>query len=94
VKHGCKYGNKDCPVVNEKVKQLYTCETCDDYGIKSVEDLDGCLYCKGKDLLGTGLKDDAFIIRKGKYNKELYIKQKDYIVSIEINYCPKCGGKL
>ncbi len=28
--HGCKYGDENCPVVTGKVKQLYTCEYCDD----------------------------------------------------------------
>lgn len=28
--HGCKYGqNKNCPVVQGKVKQKYLCEDCD-----------------------------------------------------------------
>lgn len=26
--HGCKYGDKNCPVVKEKVKQLWPCEDC------------------------------------------------------------------
>ena len=28
--HGCKYGDKDCPVVSGKVEQLYTCEHCEE----------------------------------------------------------------
>lgn len=28
IEHGCKYGDKNCPVVNGKVKQLYYCENC------------------------------------------------------------------
>ena len=28
--HGCKYGYKDCPVVNGEEKQLYLCEECYD----------------------------------------------------------------
>lgn len=39
VKHGCKYGEPDCPVVNQVVEQSYTCEDCSDEGIKSVADL-------------------------------------------------------
>jgi hypothetical protein len=27
-KHGCKYGDEDCPVVNGDVKQFYYCEEC------------------------------------------------------------------
>lgn len=26
--HGCKYGDKDCPVVSGEVEQLYICEYC------------------------------------------------------------------
>jgi hypothetical protein len=28
--HGCKYGDKDCPVVAGEVEQLYPCMFCDD----------------------------------------------------------------
>ena len=28
--HGCKYGDKDCPIVNGEEKQLYLCEDCDE----------------------------------------------------------------
>ena len=28
--HGCKYGDKDCPVVTGKVDQLYPCDHCYD----------------------------------------------------------------
>jgi hypothetical protein len=40
LKHGCKYGYDNCPVVLDKVKQLYKCEDCqyddvyDDIGIR------------------------------------------------------------
>lgn len=27
-KHGCKYGNTDCPVANNVIKQVYPCEDC------------------------------------------------------------------
>lgn len=26
--HGCKYGDRDCPVANGEVEQLYACEDC------------------------------------------------------------------
>jgi Zn-dependent oligopeptidase len=45
-----------------------------------------------KQLFDVGLKDDLCIIRKD--NKQLYIKQKDCIISITIEYCPKCGKKI
>lgn len=28
--HGCKYGDKDCPVVGKKIKQLYLCYDCNE----------------------------------------------------------------
>lgn len=28
-KHGCKYGDKDCPVILKKINQKYPCEECD-----------------------------------------------------------------
>ena len=28
-RHGCKYGDADCPVVSGKVEQMYLCEECD-----------------------------------------------------------------
>ena len=28
--HGCKYGNKDCPVTLQLIEQKYSCEDCDD----------------------------------------------------------------
>jgi len=28
--HGCKYGDKDCPVVNAEILQEYLCEDCSD----------------------------------------------------------------
>jgi len=30
IKHGCKYGDSDCPVTIALVKQRYDCETCSD----------------------------------------------------------------
>ncbi|MEG9650759.1 hypothetical protein ACTO5A_22940 [Pseudomonas aeruginosa] len=29
-RHGCKYGDDDCPVVVGTVEQLYQCEECSD----------------------------------------------------------------
>ena len=28
-RHGCKYGDHDCPVVSGQVEQMYLCEECD-----------------------------------------------------------------
>jgi len=39
VKHGCKYEDENCPVINRKVRQQYTCEWCNDDGIKTIEEL-------------------------------------------------------
>ncbi len=39
IKHGCKYGDEDCPVVSGEIKQEYVCEYCSDDGIKSVDEI-------------------------------------------------------
>lgn len=44
IRHGCKYGEEDCPVVSGEIKQLYDCEACgfdeEDYDIyKELEEL-------------------------------------------------------
>lgn len=39
LKHGCKYGKDDCPVVNQQVVQQYTCEWCSESGIDSVTEM-------------------------------------------------------
>lgn len=35
LKHGCKYGDEDCPVVFELIKQDYPCEFCGDEEIEN-----------------------------------------------------------
>lgn len=35
--HRCKYGEEDCPVVSHEIEQVYTCEWCDEDGIKTVD---------------------------------------------------------
>lgn len=39
VEHGCKYGDIDCPVVNNEIVQDYICEYCEFDGIETVEQL-------------------------------------------------------
>lgn len=39
VQHGCKYGDKDCPVVKKEIKQDYLCEFCKEDGIISTNEL-------------------------------------------------------
>jgi len=37
VKHGCKYNDKDCPVVSGEIKQDYLCQDCGYEGINSFD---------------------------------------------------------
>jgi hypothetical protein len=32
-RHGCKYGNSDCPVALKQVKQAFACEECGETGL-------------------------------------------------------------
>lgn len=36
VLHGCKYGDKDCPVVSNETKQDYLCESCSLANVETV----------------------------------------------------------
>ena len=40
IKHGCKYGAEDCPVVSGETKQDYICEWCFEDGVESVDKLE------------------------------------------------------
>lgn len=45
--HHCKYNeDDDCPVVKKRVKQAYTCEDCDQMGIRGLDDLEKYLSDK------------------------------------------------
>jgi len=37
--HGCKYGDKECPVTTKKVEQEYTCQWCDESGFHTIDDV-------------------------------------------------------
>ena len=39
IKHGCKYNDKDCPVVSGEIKQDYLCQDCRIDNINSMDDL-------------------------------------------------------
>jgi len=39
VAHGCKYGDRNCPVETGRIQQDYTCEYCDHDGIDNLDDL-------------------------------------------------------
>jgi hypothetical protein len=41
--HGCKYGDDDCPVEKGEVKQEYICESCQNDGINSIDELEAML---------------------------------------------------
>lgn len=55
-KHGCKYGDEDCPVVIGFIKQKYDCEDC----IYEREELSRCKYC------GFSGTDDEMMEHAGK----------------------------
>lgn len=39
VAHGCKYGDRNCPVETGRIKQDYVCEECGYEGIDNLDDL-------------------------------------------------------
>lgn len=44
VLHGCKYGDKRCPVVKRKVVQDAQCEDCEDDGVEGIPNPDAPNY--------------------------------------------------
>ena len=46
VVHGCKYGEKECPVVQKQAKQEYLCEYCSEDGFDTLEDVENFIELK------------------------------------------------
>lgn len=63
VKHGCKYGNPNCPVVLGKIIQDYPCEDCD------YENFDNTVF----DLSGVQRKNNQVIIISNHDTKEYFV---------------------
>ena len=63
VLHGCKYGDKVCPVVQRRAKQEFRCEQCDDEGLSEIPNPDHPDY----DVLRMNefeLRDEVIRLRK------------------------------
>lgn len=61
VAHGCKYGDRDCPVETGRIKQDYTCEYCEHDGINNLEDL--------RKYVMRSLNDEHPLVNKDNYVK-------------------------
>lgn len=59
--HGCKYGDKDCPVVNAEYQQEFLCELCHDNWLK----------CDMKQIKNKFIKENRKLKLK-KIKNELY----------------------
>ena len=78
VKHGCKYNNPDCPVVNQQIKQAYLCEYCEQDNITSLAQLETIMLahkhmikyiilgrtCSGKDKFAEKLRETGLNFKK------------------------------
>lgn len=84
IKHGCKYGNKDCPVVLGEIIQSYLCESCDFDGIESVEQL-----MKGEEIsmkkLINDLKLSGIQINDIRADKCYYVDENNADIEYEHN---------
>lgn len=79
-RHGCKYGDNDCPVEKGLSKQEYPCEECDfeqeDYNInkeqfKHVYIVYCCVECEGDTV------EDIFFKEEDAKSKLLELKTND-----------------
>ena len=62
-KHGCKYGDADCPVVKGEAKQKYPCENCgsDEDIIKSLSEDAQFFYYVGKIIsIADSISDEEY----------------------------------
>ena len=76
--HGCKYNNKDCPVVSGDIKQDYPCEDCHDeqaFGkVIVASHIKDNVWYVGKTVTGKHITyvDGLFTIRTAHEMKNLY----------------------
>ena len=71
--HGCKYGDKDCPVADGTIKQDYVCEHCDVYdNIHTMEELNERIEI---DNLKTAEKFEAIRIGLDGVNEALELNE-------------------
>lgn len=63
VKHGCKYGNKDCPVVLEKEPGII-CESCDEDALEYPYEIKRITGLSAEEF--EALKNDALEYRRLK----------------------------
>lgn len=101
VKHGCKYGDKCCPVVNNEVEQDYLCEECNIAGITRLSQLHETDYMNINriDAIGNscnfcnrGVISDNGINLKFPYKQVTSIETKGSGVSIRM--CDDCIREL
>lgn len=95
--HGCKYGDEDCPVVSGETQQEYLCESCEDNGIRSIDEVQerarhiedgGCDRCEGDvALYWQDSENNAFVDSKG----EVLVTAKDHTMRFNVDRCPHCG---
>ena len=75
VKHGCKYGDEDCPVENKLTQQEYICESCSHDGIETIQQLEEELLYKSQ---LEELKKDVLICKND--NLDSYSINTDYLL--------------
>jgi hypothetical protein len=63
--HGCKYGDKDCPVENGELEQKYLCEYCSMDNITSLEEMNGVFNNQVKTCPNCG-----YVVRRQEMNDD------------------------
>jgi len=74
--HGCKYGDKDCPVVTGEIKQEYPCEDCDNGGWENIPPKE----LKVIDVLVDKWMERWFNDEKEAVAKEVYMQRDPHAV--------------
>lgn len=88
--HSCKYGNEDCPVMLELIKQEYPCESCD-YDERDILKLFlGCFVRVSDPIIK--IIETKKSVKKWCLNQQCTNNKSGFNVKFEL--CPYCGSKV
>lgn len=88
LKHGCKYGDGDCPVVLGQIKQMYRCEDCPPIipDTITIERMGRLMYTGFENWVNTNDEDKVTITHNGNNIPELTALQNELVDIIKRKY--------
>lgn len=107
-RHGCKYGDSDCPVRNRRAAQSYLCEMCDDDNPRTVLTMEAAAEIRTEDseqalilTLAPGKEDEGECAElrswyaNGSHEVLRPLAGRQLRITVQlIDDCPRCGLPL